>query len=164
MEFFLIPLSAWWAIYQVYYFYHQGAEEILVHFVSNRFIFNHIKFLGIFIAMLTILAAITSIRFGVNFPTLLTLFIGQSIIIATCGLIFSVLFKNVETAFLIIALYVSTEAITVGKLLAWPHILLFDFPDSLKETFINSGVYIISSLLLLFITRKLVSTTERKLL
>lgn len=164
LEFIVIPMAAWWAIYQLYFFYHQGAEEILVHFFSKVMLINYAKFIGVSLVLNLLLTGIYSIKFQSDFLILFFLFFGQSVLFSSVGLLIAVIFKDIEIAIVLLTLYTSTEIITFGELLPGFHLFVFDLPVSLRDVMINNGFYLFISIILLAVSYKVSSTMERNIL
>lgn len=164
LEFIIVPISSWWSIYLVYYFYHQGAEEVLQHFFVKNLFLNHLKFLGIFMGIIFILVILFSVRFNANFPSLFLLFTGQSILFSTLGLLLAVTFKDVQTAIVVLTLYTSTEIITYGELLPGLHLFFFQMPSSMRDITTYFIFSVLIALVMAAITYKVGTKMERNII
>lgn len=160
-----VPFSAWWSIYLVYELYQNQSEEILLLCYPRNLILNFIKFESIFIIMLALIVATFYVILpDVSIFKLLILLISQALLISSLGLLLAIFFKNIETPFMIIVLYIATELLTLGDVFLWPHMFFFDFNFTFREIVF----YAISSMLLVTVSLYLsyvnVRTIERKII
>lgn len=158
---FLMPMFGIWIIGIYKEFYEDNLKELLFCYPLTTYSLGIKKVL--YLSLFSLVVILPLAIFDSNIYNSLTLYVSQVSVYICIGFALITLTRSYEFSISIILLYVSTEFLTRGSFIPWPHIIIFD-EDLLNQTkhlANEGGVLVIYSLLCLYFGQIFISVDKR---
>lgn len=125
-----IPFSCWRLMYRMSEMYEEGAQETLVPYYSNRFIYDFFRNFVVHLFGVSFLCFIFVLKYELSSLLIINMvhFVIILLFYMFLGTTLIVLIKNIVISLTIILIYTVLEVVTLGEFMPWPHIFLFTLP------------------------------------